>query len=94
MAYFVMNFCHWATVCNFRPRVDHCPGVDNDWADELSRQAIPTLLERGWDPAKRFHFSLKEVLLPSRGRVYPPEAYLQSPPTLQALADWLSSLGT
>ena len=29
-----------------------------------------------------------------RGRVYPPEAYLQSPPTLQALADWLSSLGT
>ena len=94
MAHFVINFCHWAMVCNFRPHVDHTPGVDNDWADELSRKDIDTLVSRGWDPARRFVFSLRDVLLPSRGRVFPPEAYLHGPPALRALSDWLRAMGT
>ena len=67
LAYFMINFAYWTRMSNVQPEVTHVFGAQNEWADELSREGITLLLQKGWDPAKQFKISLDEVLLPKRG---------------------------
>ena len=84
MAYLVMNFHHWSTQCNFHAEATHVKGVDNDYADELSRVAyITDLLAKGWKADKHFHFNLQDVPKPHRGKLYPPGAEARAPPLLR-----------
>ena len=71
LPYFVINFAHWTQMNNIQAEVTHIPGIRNDWADELSRESITVLLQKGWDPAKQFKISLTEILLPKRGQFFP-----------------------
>ena len=68
LAHFVLNFHHWSIQCNFQAEVSHVKGVDNDYADELSRVELTSeLIRRGWNAERQFQFQLQDILCPSRG---------------------------
>ena len=91
MAYFVLNFHHWSIQCNFQAEAIHVKGVDNDYADTLSRaKTMEELFQEGWRPELQFKFSLKEILSPERGVLHPPGAIERAPPRLKKFTSWLN----
>ena len=89
MAYFILNFHHWSTQCNFQAEATHVKGIDNDYADTLSRAiTIEELLQEGWRPELQFNFSLQEILSPQPGRLHPAGASERAPPRLQRFTSW------
>ena len=95
MAYFILNFHHWSIQCNFQAEATHVKGIDNDYADTLSRATtIEELLQEGWQPDLQFKFSLQEVLSPKPGKLHPEGADEFAPPRLQKFTSWLNAQQT
>jgi hypothetical protein len=89
LAHFVLNVHHWSIQCNFQAEVSHVKGVDNDYADELSRrESTSELIRRGWNAEKQFQFQLQEILCPSRGKLFPAGAAERAPPRLAEFTSW------
>ncbi len=78
---------------NVQAEVTHVPGAQNDWADELSREGITLLLQKGWDPAKQFKMSLDEIRLPKRGQFFPKDCLDRVPRRVGRFQQWLEGLG-
>ena len=89
-AHFVLNFHQWSIQCNFQAEAIHVKGVDNDYADELSRiPSMEELYQRGWREENHFQCNLQEILKPERGRLYPAGALDRAPPRLRKFTSWL-----
>ena len=91
LAHFVLNFHQWAIRCNFQAEVSHVKGIDNDYADELSREtSVESLLSKGWRESHEFKFDLQEVLKPRSGKLFPDGAEERAPPRLRRFTSWLN----
>ena len=78
LARFILIFNRTRQLLDVEANINHVPGKDNPWADELSRFE-GDLSSKGWDPAKEVRIPLKEVLFPSFGKVFPMGAWAQLP---------------
>ena len=93
LANFIINFEYWAQMSHIQAEVTHIPGVRNEWADELSRDSLAVLLQKGRDPAKQFKISLTEILLPKRGQFFPKDCLDCVPRRVGRFQQWLQTLG-
>ena len=91
LAHFVLNFHHWSIQCSFQAEATHVKGVDNDYADELSRlDSMHEILRPGWGKPNHFKFDLQEVLSPSICTLHPAGALERAPPRLKKFTSWLN----
>ena len=49
----------------------HVNGDEIEWADSLSRQSIPQLMESGWKAHNRYCFILNYIIRPEGFEVFP-----------------------
>ncbi len=78
---------------NIQAEVTHILGARNEWADELSRESMTVLLQKGWDPAKQFKISLSEIRLPKRGQFFLKDCLDRVPRRVGRFQQWLQTLG-
>ena len=91
MAHFVLHLTYWCDLLNVRPTLDYMPGLENDWADELSRVTDPTML--GWHADRRIDLSLHDLLYLKGGQLYPSDQVGSINERFRAFAGRIAKLG-
>ena len=86
LAHFVMVLTGTLASMNAQIDITHVKGEDTGWADELSREQVPSLIRTGWNPGNRHYVSLDDMIAPYGATIYPLHAGSAVPDRLREVA--------
>ena len=72
LAFFIINLHYWMAKLCIKLVFSHVKGIDNDWADYLSREVdLEKITARGWLPRNQKCMALNDLLKPQVAELFP-----------------------